>query len=83
MRKCLLTADSKWKWPEIPGLHDFQGKLLHSASWDDSYNFNDKNVIVIGSGSSAIQIVPQLQPGKPARARIFLNLTEPQQLSSI
>ncbi|KAJ9630333.1 hypothetical protein H2204_008551, partial [Knufia peltigerae] len=53
---------NNWKWPEIPGLHDFQGKLLHSASWDDSYDFQDKTVAIIGSGSSAIQIVPQLQP---------------------
>jgi len=28
---------NKWKWPEIPGLHDFQGKLLHSANWDTSW----------------------------------------------
>ena len=27
-----------WKWPSIPGLHDFQGKLLHSARWDDSFD---------------------------------------------
>jgi cation diffusion facilitator CzcD-associated flavoprotein CzcO len=53
---------NNWKWPEIPGLHDFKGKLLHSARWDDSYDFKDKKVAVIGSGSSAIQIVPQLQP---------------------
>ncbi|KAL6228666.1 hypothetical protein BDW75DRAFT_250991 [Aspergillus navahoensis] len=53
---------NSWKWPEIPGLHNFKGKLLHSASWDDSYEFQDKTVVVIGAGSSAIQIVPQLQP---------------------
>ena len=27
-----------WKWPSIPGLHDFQGKLLHSAAWDPSFD---------------------------------------------
>ncbi|KAH7082312.1 hypothetical protein FB567DRAFT_562120 [Paraphoma chrysanthemicola] len=53
---------NSWKWPEIPGLHDFKGKLLHSASWDESYDFQDKTVVVIGAGSSAVQIVPQLQP---------------------
>lgn len=37
---------------------------MHSAHWDDSYDFNGKAVAVIGSGSSAIQIVPQLQPSK-------------------
>lgn len=59
----LRNFRSNWKWPQIPGIHDFKGKLLHSASWDDSYDFKDKTVVVIGSGSSAIQIVPQLQPG--------------------
>lgn len=29
---------NKWKWPSIPGLHDFQGKLLHSAKWDTSWS---------------------------------------------
>ncbi|EXJ84595.1 hypothetical protein A1O3_05265 [Capronia epimyces CBS 606.96] len=53
---------NKWKWPEIPGLHTFEGKLIHSAEWDDSYSFEGKTVAIIGSGSSAIQIVPQLQP---------------------
>ena len=45
----------------IPGLHDFQGKLLHSANWDTNVDYTDKTVAVIGTGSSAIQIVPQVQ----------------------
>jgi cation diffusion facilitator CzcD-associated flavoprotein CzcO len=61
-----MILGSNWRWPDIAGLHDFKGKLLHSASWDDSYDFRDKTVAVIGSGSSAIQIVPQLQPSKSA-----------------
>lgn len=27
-----------WQWPDIAGLHDFEGRLLHSADWDPSYN---------------------------------------------
>lgn len=30
---------NNWKWPSIPGLHDFKGKLMHSASWDESYDY--------------------------------------------
>ncbi|KAI1630504.1 cyclohexanone monooxygenase [Exophiala viscosa] len=52
---------NSWKWPAIEGLHDFQGPLLHSANWDDSIDYKDKTVAVIGTGSSAIQIVPQVQ----------------------
>lgn len=33
-------ALNSWKWPKIPGLHDFKGKLLHSASWDESYDYS-------------------------------------------
>ncbi|KAJ5477649.1 hypothetical protein N7530_003158 [Penicillium desertorum] len=49
-----------WKWPSIPGLHSFKGKLLHSACWDSTYDMEDKNIAVIGAGSSGIQIVPAL-----------------------
>ncbi|KAK9446894.1 uncharacterized protein V1518DRAFT_435533 [Limtongia smithiae] len=50
-----------WKWPEIPGINTFNGTLLHSAAWDDTWDATDKTVAVIGSGSSAIQIVPAIQ----------------------
>jgi cation diffusion facilitator CzcD-associated flavoprotein CzcO len=53
---------NNWKWPDIPGLHDFRGTLLHSANWDTTTRWDDKTVAVIGTGSSAIQILPQIQP---------------------
>lgn len=53
---------NKWKWPDIPGLHDFKGTLVHSANWDPDISCRDKKVAVIGTGSSAIQIIPQIQP---------------------
>ncbi len=52
---------NSWKWPQIDGLHDFNGQLLHSAAWDTSVDWSNKTVAVIGTGSSAIQIVPQIQ----------------------
>lgn len=51
---------SKWRWPSIAGLHDFKGDLMHSASWDENFNASGKRIAVIGNGSSAIQIIPQL-----------------------
>jgi cation diffusion facilitator CzcD-associated flavoprotein CzcO len=57
-----LTRPSNWRWPSIDGLESFNGKLLHSARWDQEYDFAGKTVAVIGAGSSAIQIVPKLQP---------------------
>ncbi|KAE8413601.1 hypothetical protein BDV36DRAFT_303981 [Aspergillus pseudocaelatus] len=51
---------NEWKWPNIPGLHKFQGSLLHSARWDENFDSKDKHIAVIGAGSSGIQIVPAL-----------------------
>lgn len=42
--------------PDIPGLHDFKGTLLHSAHWDESAVYKGKRVAVIGTGSSGIQV---------------------------
>ncbi|KAJ5166262.1 uncharacterized protein N7482_005043 [Penicillium canariense] len=55
-------ALNNWKWPSIAGLHDFKGKLLHSASWDEDYDYSNQRVAVIGNGSSGIQIVPGMLP---------------------
>ena len=51
---------SKWRWPSIPGLHDFEGHLCHSAVWEKAFDWSDKRIGVIGNGSSAIQILPQV-----------------------
>lgn len=40
------------KWPEIEGLKDFGGKVIHSARWDWSYDLKDKKIAVIGNGES-------------------------------
>ncbi|KEF57047.1 uncharacterized protein A1O9_07237 [Exophiala aquamarina CBS 119918] len=53
---------NNWKWPEVPGLHDFAGPLIHSADWQKDQELAKKTVAVIGAGSSGIQIVPALQP---------------------
>ncbi|KAI1375083.1 flavin-binding monooxygenase [Hypoxylon crocopeplum] len=48
-------------WPNIPGLKSFQGETMHSASWNENYDFKNKRVGIIGNGSSGIQIIPSLQ----------------------
>ncbi|KAI4675376.1 uncharacterized protein J4E84_010118 [Alternaria hordeiaustralica] len=52
---------NKWKWPEIPGLQDFRGKLMHSANYEEGYDLSNKRVAVIGAGSSGVQIVASIQ----------------------
>jgi cation diffusion facilitator CzcD-associated flavoprotein CzcO len=46
--------------PKIPGIDSFEGKRIHSARWDHSYDLKGKRVAVIGTGASAIQIIPEL-----------------------
>lgn len=48
------------KWPDIRGLDTYQGHKIHSANWDHDYDFTGKRVAVIGTGASAVQIIPEL-----------------------
>ena len=48
--------------PSLPGIDDFQGVAFHTAHWDHSQDLTGRNVAVIGTGASAIQTVPQIQP---------------------
>ncbi|MFH9658537.1 flavin-containing monooxygenase [Streptomyces sp. NPDC017248] len=50
------------KIPGIPGLESFPGKVFHSARWDHDYDLRGKRVAMVGTGASAIQIVPAIQP---------------------
>ncbi|MGY2704653.1 flavin-containing monooxygenase [Nocardioides sp. HB32] len=52
---------SEPKPPEIEGIETFQGELFHSARWNHDVDLAGKRVAVIGTGASAIQIVPELQ----------------------
>jgi len=47
---------------KLPGLETFQGKVMHSARWDHGYSLAGRKVAVIGTGASAIQFVPRIQP---------------------
>ena len=48
------------KLPDIRGVDTYAGKVIHSARWDHDYDFTGKRVAVIGTGASAVQIVPEL-----------------------
>ncbi len=47
-------------YPRINGIDSFAGHTIHSARWDHDYNFSGKRVAVIGTGASAVQIIPEL-----------------------
>ncbi|KAL4739421.1 hypothetical protein BDV11DRAFT_215237 [Aspergillus similis] len=46
--------------PDIAGLTEFRGKMMHSARWDWSYNYENKRIAIIGNGATAAQIVPEV-----------------------
>lgn len=48
--------------PALPGIEGFAGPAFHSARWDDGVDLRGRRVAVIGTGASAIQFVPQIQP---------------------
>jgi cation diffusion facilitator CzcD-associated flavoprotein CzcO len=58
------------KIPDIPGLETFEGKVFHSARWNHDYDLEGKRVASIGTGASAIQYVPAIQP-KVERLHVF------------
>src|ERR1700689_5880960 len=47
-------------FPDIRGIDTYRGHKIHSARWDQDYDFSGKRVGVIGTGASAIQIIPEL-----------------------
>jgi cation diffusion facilitator CzcD-associated flavoprotein CzcO len=51
---------NRWKWPDIEGLNDFTGDLLHSANWNQGCDLTNKRVALIGAGSSGVQILPNI-----------------------
>jgi cation diffusion facilitator CzcD-associated flavoprotein CzcO len=48
--------------PDLPGLDEFRGTIFHSARWNHEHDLRGRNVAVIGTGASAIQFVPEIQP---------------------
>jgi cation diffusion facilitator CzcD-associated flavoprotein CzcO len=59
----LITATgflSQPKMPDIPGLSGFTGKVIHTTAWDDNYDLKGKRVAIIGTGATAVQLIPEL-----------------------
>jgi cation diffusion facilitator CzcD-associated flavoprotein CzcO len=48
--------------PEVPGIDTFPGAVFHTAQWDHDHDLSGERVAVIGTGASAIQVVPSIAP---------------------
>lgn len=53
---------SRPAWPQVPGRERFAGAQFHSAQWDHSVPLAGRRVAVVGTGASAIQLIPEIQP---------------------
>jgi cation diffusion facilitator CzcD-associated flavoprotein CzcO len=53
---------SQPKPPELPGLDDFEGAVMHTARWDHGLDLAGRRVGVIGTGASAVQVIPSIAP---------------------
>ena len=62
---------SHWRWPDINGLHDFKGHKVHSAAWNHDFDYSNKRVGLIGNGSSAIQILPEVSKLPGTKVQCF------------
>lgn len=56
--------------PDIPGVNTFAGKMVHTAAWDDSHHIDGHRVAVIGTGVTAVQLIPELAK-KAAELTVF------------
>ncbi len=48
------------KTPDIPGIDTFAGRSIHTAAWDHDYSMAGRRAAVIGTGSTGIQVIPEL-----------------------
>ena len=59
----LITATgvlSQPRNPDIPGIGEFAGRIVHTTAWDDDYDFTGRRVGIIGTGATAVQLIPEL-----------------------
>ncbi|MGV0834563.1 flavin-containing monooxygenase [Mycolicibacterium thermoresistibile] len=50
------------KYPDIEGLDSFTGAAMHTARWDHGVDLTGQRVAVIGTGASAVQVIPEIAP---------------------
>ncbi|OBT75970.1 hypothetical protein VF21_05743 [Pseudogymnoascus sp. 05NY08] len=61
--KVLISAVGALSVPrgcDLPGADRFKGRIFHSATWDHTFDYTNKEVVVLGNGCSATQFVPEL-----------------------
>lgn len=57
---CATGFLSQPAMPDIDGIDTFGGDVIHTARWNDAYRFAGKRAAIIGTGSTAVQVIPEL-----------------------
>ena len=63
--RALIAGTGPWHEPvvpDLPGLASFEGKVFHSSRWNHEHDLAGRRVAVVGTGASAVQFVPKIQP---------------------
>ncbi len=63
--RILLTATgflSQPAFPDIDGIESFAGTIVHTTRWDDSLDMTGRKTAVIGTGATAVQLIPEIAP---------------------
>ena len=63
--QAVISATGPWSepvLPDVPGLDAFEGTVFHSSRWNHEHDLAGERVAVIGTGASAVQFVPRIQP---------------------
>lgn len=59
----LVTATGFLSMPKIPdidGIESFRGRVVHTSAWDDGYDLTGRRAAVIGTGATAVQLIPAI-----------------------
>ena len=69
--------------PDLPGIGSYGGTVVHPQHWDPELDYAGKHVVVIGSGATAVTLVPSLTSGDGAAARVTMLQRSPSYVMSL
>ncbi|HEY0888620.1 MAG TPA: NAD(P)/FAD-dependent oxidoreductase [Nocardioides sp.] len=69
--------------PRFQGREDFQGDILHPQHWPEDYDYGGKRVVIIGSGATAVTMLPAMLTGEGAAAHVTMLQRTPSYVASM
>lgn len=69
--------------PRFEGRDDFEGDILHPQHWPEDYDYSGKRVVIVGSGATAVTMLPAMLTGDGAAAHVTMLQRTPSYIASI